>query len=191
MAFQIRPEGDASTPLAVKKILSDARPAPLILSPLQEHHLGAQAKPTEVHVAADGDGRLMLCLYAPNTSQLTAISVVDLCGPPSGSGMVVFTAEASSVATVVATRPGQTCCHGLVPMRDVIVLQPDGRIALYAGSMLACYVALEASTAPPDRYAALLGESYGSLSFHDSMDDCNMDEQLRPVGLKVGWTMFR
>jgi len=71
---------------------------------------------------------------------------------------VAFSVDAIAAAAVQSTRaPLDTAAHTAMPLRDILILHPTGRLSLYIGSRHVCNVAVcpEPDAAGPDPYAAL------------------------------------
>jgi hypothetical protein len=71
---------------------------------------------------------------------------------------VAFTLPALAIAAVDATLHGseQQAGEPAVPARDLLLLQPDGRLALFAGRRRLCTVGLPVDSSASPAYAQLL-----------------------------------
>lgn len=141
-------------------------------SPLLPHHAfshaGLGAQPLECHLATDANGDLLLCLLSHGTQRLTALRLppaAAAAAAPLAAGKrveVAFSLPAVAVAAVTATlhsnarQAGSDSSGRSVPPRDLLVLQPDGRLGLYAGRHRLCTVALPSDSGPPSAYAQLV-----------------------------------
>lgn len=136
------------------------------------------------HLASDANGDLLLCLLSRAAQRLTALRL-----PPPGTAAaapmvagriieVAFTMPALAVAAVEATlrmcsnlgAEQQRLGSQAPPPRDLLVLAPDGRLALHVGKRRLCTVDLPgdppgaAASGGAAAYAQLLGqglEGYG------------------------------
>jgi hypothetical protein len=127
---------------------------------------GIASQPLEGHLAADGDGDLLLCLLSKAAQRLIALRLpppAAAVAAPAAAGRrveVAFTLPALAAAAVTATlRCGDERQDGgaAPPPRDLLLLQPDGRLALHAGRRLLCTVGLPSGDgAAAAAYAQLL-----------------------------------
>lgn len=132
---------------------------------------GAGAEPLEGHLATDTNGDLLLCLLSKAAQRLTALRLpppAAAAAAPMAAGRrieVAFGLPAQAAAAVRATlhagnmerQAGSSSSAGKpVPPRDLLLLQPDGRLALYAGRRRLCTVRVPGEGGPPAPYAQLL-----------------------------------
>ena len=124
-------------------------------------------QPLEGHLATDVNGDLLLCLLISGTRQLVALRLP----PPeaaasapvlAGKGVeIAFSLPAVAVASVAATlhcEQAEARSRQQVPARDLLVLQPDGRLVLLIGGRQLCAVTLPSTSGPTAAYAQLLNE---------------------------------
>jgi hypothetical protein len=81
------------------------------------------AHPSEAHLAADADGRPLLCVLCATAQLLLAFRLPSPGGPPAG---LAFTTAAVSAAAVCATAPAGG-------PRELLVLRPGGALDLLRG----------------------------------------------------------
>ncbi|PSC69420.1 anaphase-promoting complex subunit 1 isoform X2 isoform B [Micractinium conductrix] len=160
-------------------LLLPSQERPITFSLLWEQQIdaGSGGPGLEGHLATDANGDLLLCLLSRSTQRLTALRLpppAAAAAAPLAAGWrvdVAFSLPATAVAAVSATlRPGSSGggggfaerhdgggSGGGPPARDLLLLQPDGRLALYAGKRRLCSVALPGQAAPVAAYAQLMG----------------------------------
>ena len=127
------------------KLLLPSQELPVWFGLLWEEQIAAASAPDEGHLTTDSNGDLLLCLLSRQINRVTALRLPH----PAAVGTrdarrveVAFSLSAVSVAAVAATRGGrQQGSHGVGP-RDLLLLHPDGRLALYVGSRFVCNVAI-------------------------------------------------
>ncbi|KAI3425098.1 hypothetical protein D9Q98_008476 [Chlorella vulgaris] len=151
------------------RLLLPSHEVPITFSLLWEQELdpGTNCQPLEGHLATDTNGDLLLCLLSRGTQRLTALRlpppVTADAAPPAAAKRVevAFSLPAVAAAAVAATlhcgAGKQGRGQAAVPVRDLLVLQPDGRLSLCAGSRHVCTVSLPSGTSSPAAaYAQLL-----------------------------------
>lgn len=130
------------------------------------------AESLEGHLATDTNGDLLLCLLSKAAQRLTALRLpppAAAAAAPLAAGRrieVAFTLPALAAAAVRATlHAGSTerqagsassSSGRPVPPRDLLLLQPDGRLALYAGRRRLCTARVAGEGGAPAPYAQLL-----------------------------------
>ena len=115
----------------------------------------AAACPDAGHLATDVDGSLLLHLHSKAAQRTSALRLPAALGAQQVE--VACTLPALAIAAVCATRRADAASlpHS-VPPRDLLVLLPDGRLALYVGALQACTVTLPAA-------AGVAGQHYTQL----------------------------
>lgn len=129
------------------------------------------AEPLEGHLATDTNGDLLLCLLSKAAQRLTALRLpppAAAAAAPLAAGRrieVAFSLPAQAAAAVRATlhaghaeRQASSASSGspALPPRDLLLLQPDGRLALYAGRRRLCTVRVPGDGGAPAPYSQLL-----------------------------------
>ena len=156
-------------------VLDWSWPFTVAVRALQRHALspaaGMGAESLEGHLATDTNGDLLLCLLSKAAQRLTALRLAPpatAAAAPLAAGRrieVAFTLPALAAAAVRATlhagsterQAGSASSNGRpVPPRDLLLLQPDGRVALYAGRRRLCTVRVAGEGGAPAPYAQLL-----------------------------------
>eukprot|EP00887_Chlorella_sp_A99_P005912 scaffold29.g5912.t1 len=179
MAFQPVPRSGVTPVLAATaagdgKLLLSSQELPVCFGLLWEESVTLAARPDEGHLTTDANGDLLLCLLSQQVQRVTALRLP----PPAAVGTlagrsgveVVFSLSAASVAAVAATCTGGPV--GDPPPRDLLLLHPDGRLALYVGSRLICNVVAPGAAGPGSAaYAPLLRQPTpgGGLSVTDEL----------------------
>jgi hypothetical protein len=136
LAFQVQPV--ASAPDGNRAMPAPPTHANGALVWLQDCDMRSAGEPDTGHLVAGMDGSTILCLHSRQTGRVIGVTVfgADQSTP---QGNIEFSLNAASVAAVAITRPEQ---EGVM-CRDLLVLQPDGRLAVHAGPNLVLYVDLD------------------------------------------------
>ena len=127
-------------------------------------YVGVGSEPLEGHLATDGSGDLLLCLLSIKAQRLTALR---LPLPAAAAAVrlsagkrveVAFSMPAVAAAAVTAALQchRQAGAQSGVSARDLLVLQPNGRLALFVGSRHLCTVGLPGDSGPAAVYVQLL-----------------------------------
>lgn len=104
----------------------------------------AGSVPDEGHVATDESGDLLLSLMSHTAQRLYALRLTGTGAV--GSIEPAFSLPAASVAAVVATRgisglaPADRPRDASAPLRDLLVLHPNGVLSLHVGQRCVCNV---------------------------------------------------
>lgn len=173
---------------------SRALPSQQTDTPRHTQSAGAdESEQLEGHLASDANGDLLLCLLSRKAQRLTVLRLPQpsaLEAAPLTAGHcieVAFALPAMAVAAVEATlHPRSSSCAGkeqrgsqAPPPRDLLVLQPDGRLSLHVGKRRLCTVCLPGDgTAGTATYAQLLGRGRGEHGSADARDGGHVEARL-------------